>query len=217
MRRRRKGAAALVEAVLSAWLQTPLAGPTALVARVNAQVGRQDRTALTSSARGRSAPAGPVCRPDGGRWRRARGRIKSPTGEPSGWSACPLTMPPAAAGGAQRGSGEDARRSRRAGGMGHAGAAAAAGRCRPGLAAPAPVPGLWVRAGSRSGPLGGRASDDHLAWGEGTGVGRVAPHLPVVGGAGLGPQGRCGGAGAQEPRALARVVCGLRCAHRRRC
>jgi hypothetical protein len=45
MRSRRKEAAALVEAVLAARLQTPLAGPAALVARVDALVGRQDRTA----------------------------------------------------------------------------------------------------------------------------------------------------------------------------
>ena len=42
--RKRKVDAAVVEGVLSELLQTPLAGPTALVPRVNAQLGRQDLT-----------------------------------------------------------------------------------------------------------------------------------------------------------------------------
>jgi len=43
--RKRKVDAAVVEGVLQALLQTPLAGPTELVARVNAQLGRDDLTA----------------------------------------------------------------------------------------------------------------------------------------------------------------------------
>ena len=43
--RKRKVDAPVVEAVLAELLQTPLAGPTALVSRVNAPLGRQDLTA----------------------------------------------------------------------------------------------------------------------------------------------------------------------------
>lgn len=43
--RKRKGDATVVDAVLAELLQTPVAGPTALVARVNARLGRQDLTA----------------------------------------------------------------------------------------------------------------------------------------------------------------------------
>ena len=60
--RQRKVDAAVVEGVLHELLQTPLAGPTELVARVNAQLGRDELTAAQLESALAQMACGPVLR-----------------------------------------------------------------------------------------------------------------------------------------------------------
>jgi transposase-like protein len=61
--RKRKVDATVVDAVLAELLQTPLAGPTELVARVNAQLGRRDLTAANIESALEQISCVPVLRP----------------------------------------------------------------------------------------------------------------------------------------------------------
>ena len=74
--RKRKVDAAVVEGVFTELLQTPLAGPTALVSRVNGRLGRTDLTAANIEGALEQISCVPGGGPCGGSSRRARCTIK---------------------------------------------------------------------------------------------------------------------------------------------
>lgn len=188
--RQRKVDALVVEGVLHELLQTPLAGPTELLARVQRQLGRQDLRVATIESALEQISCVPVRRPlrrplEAGQVHSQEAHVLDlDAGDPLG-----PTGPSRQLERAQRRLRDAEHRSHRPGRAGAPGSAARAGARLPLLADLPHDPVRLAGAALGPGPLVWRASDDHLTLGGWAGTGAVADARPVARGADPGQHG----------------------------
>ena len=190
--RKRKVDAAVVEGVLQELLQTPLAGPTELVPRVNAQLGRDDLTAANIESALEQISCVPVLRTlrrqlEVGAVQYQEARLLTEILESLSPPAAPRQRRYA-----QRRSGDEARGSHRARRAGDPESAARAGARLPVLADVPHDPVLLERAVIGAGTLVWCPQDDGLTLGGRAGAGLVADGVSRDCGGRQSPHGLCG-------------------------